>query len=121
MSSQVLDLMETEPLNDPVTQAGSPQIVKSPCTNTRSVPDLIEVMAELRYRRPAFLNIPLSNLTILLDAVIPSHRDKNVWAAFRLGHLMLNQKSDQFGSQRKCTPFGVLNVPLPRIRTILLW
>jgi len=32
---------------------------------------------------------------------------------------MLNQKSYQFGSQWKCTPFGVLNVPLPGIFTIL--
>lgn len=32
---------------------------------------------------------------------------------------MLNQQSYQFGSQRKCTPFGVLNVLLPGIFPIL--
>ena len=55
-----------------------------------------------------------------LDALIPSHRNKNVWAAFRLRHLMLNQQPYQFGSQRKCTPFGVLDVPFPSVLPILL-
>jgi hypothetical protein len=47
VSSQFLDLVKTESLNDPITQAGSPQIVERANFNTGQLPDLVEVMAEL--------------------------------------------------------------------------
>jgi len=48
MSGQLLDLMETEPLGDPIAQAGPPQVVECADFDAGQLPDIVEVMAELR-------------------------------------------------------------------------
>ena len=98
MSSQFFDLMKTKSLNNPVTQTSPPQIVEGTRPYTRSVPDLVKVMTELRHWTSALINIPLSSPKIFLDTFVPSHRNKDVRATFVLRHLVLNQLSYKFSS-----------------------
>jgi hypothetical protein len=47
MSGQFLDLVQTESLYDPITQAGPSQVMEGAKLNVSQPPDLVEVMAEL--------------------------------------------------------------------------
>jgi hypothetical protein len=47
MPGQLLDLVQTEPPDDPVAQAGASKIVERAGCDAGPLPDLVEVMAEL--------------------------------------------------------------------------
>ena len=118
MSGQLLDLVKTEPLSDPVAQARSSQIMERASFDTGQAPDLVEVMAELRQGRPAFLDTPLPGTATFLDTLIGSHRNKDVRISFRLRHLVFYQQLHHLGGQRKRSAFSILDVSLPRASAI---
>jgi hypothetical protein len=107
-------------MNDPVAQASPPQIVEGARFDGSQMPDLGEVMAELGQGRSSPFDGPLPHPAEFLNALVPSHWNKDVQVPFRLRRLKFNQQLHQASGQRKRSALGVLDMPLPGVLAILL-
>jgi hypothetical protein len=80
MSGQFFDLVKTESLDDPIAQAGPPEIMEGARFDASQPLDLVEVMAELLQRRTSVFDRPLTCLAEFLDTLILSDWNESGWS-----------------------------------------